>query len=215
MSVRSRPWYAMTIAWNDAQLASRLPEGAEVYADERETFDAFVRARLPQLLRFGWMLTGTQEAGADLVQDALERTLIHWRRVDSRDDPEGYVRRIMVNRNISIWRKRRREYLTAGVRESGRVDRHHDHEIWLAVQQLPARQRAVIVLRYYEDLSEAEIARLLECSTGTVKSQASKALTRLRKSSEIAALHSPDAGPATGRTRLPDTGTNDKKRSAR
>ena len=71
-------------------------------ADERDEFDAFVRARLPDLLRFGQALTGSQHAAADLVQDALERTLLAWSRVESRHEPEGYVRRIMVNRNISI-----------------------------------------------------------------------------------------------------------------
>ena len=85
--------------------------------EDREAFDAFVRARLPDLVRFGRSLTGSTEAGQDLVQDALERTLLAWNRLDSRDDPEGYVRRIMVNRNISIWRKFGREHATdRGVR---------------------------------------------------------------------------------------------------
>jgi DNA-directed RNA polymerase specialized sigma24 family protein len=75
------------------------------------TFDDFVRARLPQLLRFGRALTGDEHRGADLVQDALERALPKWPRIES-DDPEGYVRRIMVNRNISVWRSLRRERLT-------------------------------------------------------------------------------------------------------
>jgi len=83
--------------------------------DERDSFDAFVRARLPDLLRFGRALTGSPEAAADLVQDALERTLVAWSRLESRDEPEGYVRRIMVNRNISVWRKLRREQITADV----------------------------------------------------------------------------------------------------
>ncbi len=153
---------------------------------EREAFDAFVRARLPELLRFGRSLTGSSEAGADLVQDALERTLLAWSRLDSRDEPEGYVRRIMVNRNISIWRKFGRERTTdpqdlvehSGV--AGHHDRHFDDDLWRAIQQLPTKQRAVIALRYYEDQSEAQIARTLGCSVGTVKSQASKALTKLR-----------------------------------
>jgi RNA polymerase sigma-70 factor (sigma-E family) len=155
--------------------------GDDVRDDEREAFDAFVRARLPQLVRFGRALTGSTEAGADLVQDALERTILAWGRLDSRGDPEGYVRRIMVNRNISIWRKFGREYPTEEIADGGNEDRHFDHDLWKALRTLPPRQRAVIALRYYEDQSEADIARILGCSVGTVKSQASKALAKLRK----------------------------------
>ena len=149
--------------------------------EDREAFDAFVRARLPELLRFGRALTGSPEAAADLVQDALERTVLAWPRLRSREEPEGYVRRIMVNRNISIWRKFGREHATADVHDSGREDVHFDGDLWRALQQLPTRQRAVIALRYYEDMSEAEIARTLGCSVGTVKSQASKGLAKLRQ----------------------------------
>jgi RNA polymerase sigma-70 factor (sigma-E family) len=154
--------------------------GERVRDADREAFDAFVRARLPDLLRFGRALTGTPEAAADLVQDALERTLVAWHRLESRDGPEGYVRRVMVNRNISIWRKLHREHVTADVHDPGVEDQRFDHDLWRALGTLPPRQRAVIVLRYYEDLSEAEIARTLGCSVGTVKSQASKALAKLR-----------------------------------
>jgi RNA polymerase sigma-70 factor (sigma-E family) len=157
-----------------------------VRQDEREAFDAFVRARLPELLRFGRALTGSAEAGADLVQDALERTLLAWSRLESRDEPEGYVRRIMVNRNISIWRKFGREHATdpLDLADTGAAahDRPFDQDLWHAIQQLPAKQRAVIALRYYEDLSEAEIARTLGVSVGTIKSQASKAMAKLRAS---------------------------------
>jgi len=148
--------------------------------EDREAFDAFVRARLPDLVRFGRSLTGSTEAGQELVQDALERTLLAWNRLDSRDDPEGYVRRIMVNRNISIWRKFGREHVTDEVFDRGSEDAHFDDDLWQALKSLPTKQRAVIALRYYEDMSEAEIARTLGCSVGTVKSQASKALAKLR-----------------------------------
>ena len=143
-------------------------------------FDAFVRARLPDLLRFGRVLTGSGDAAADLVQDALERTLLAWPRLNERDDPVAYVRRVMVNRNISVWRRLRRETVTDAVPDGGYTDSHRDHEVWRALQSLPTRQRAVLALRYYEDLSEAEIARVLGCSTGTVKSQASKGMAKLR-----------------------------------
>jgi len=148
--------------------------------EDREGFDAFVRARLPDLVRFGRSLTGSTEAGQDLVQDALERTLVAWNRLESRHDPEGYVRRIMVNRNISIWRKFGREHATDELFDGGTEDSHFDDDLWQALRTLPTKQRAVIALRYYEDMSEAEIARTLSCSVGTVKSQASKALAKLR-----------------------------------
>src|SRR3954469_16069795 len=143
--------------------------------EDREAFDAFVRARLPDLVRFGRALSGSTEAGQDLVQDALERTLLAWNRLESRDDPEGYVRRIMVNRNISIWRKFGREHPTDpqdmfDARQASH-DPPFDTDLWRAIQQLPAKQRAVIALRYYEDMSEAEIARTLGVSVGTIKSQ--------------------------------------------
>ncbi len=143
-------------------------------------FDDFARARLPDLLRFGRVLTGSDEAAADLVQDSLERTLLAWPRLHQRDDPVAYVRRVMVNRNISIWRRLRRETVTDEVPDAGYSDQHRDHEVWRALQSLPARQRAVLALRYYEDLSEAEIARVLGCAPGTVKSQASKGMAKLR-----------------------------------
>jgi RNA polymerase sigma-70 factor (sigma-E family) len=160
-----------------------LPVDAGGYAvrqDETAAFDAFVRARMPELRRFGRVLTGCDEAAADLVQDALERTLLHWSRIQTRDNPEGYVRRIMVNRNISLWRRHRREHLTDELPESGHEDRHGDTELWRALQALPPRQRTVIALRYYEDLTESEVAAAMGCSIGTVKSQASKAIHKLR-----------------------------------
>ncbi len=148
---------------------------------DREAFDEFVRARLPQLLRFGHALTGSPHAGADLVQDALERTMLAWSRIDSKDDPEGYVRRIMVNRNVSIWRRYRRERLMDEVPERQLPDRTRDDSLWAAIKQLPTKQRAIIVLRYYEDLTEAQIAATMGCSAGTVKSQASRAMAKLRE----------------------------------
>ncbi len=156
-------------------------------------FDDFARARLPDLLRFGRVLTGSDEAAADLVQDALERTLLAWPRLHQRDDPVAYVRRVMVNRNISIWRRLRRETVTDEVPDAGYDDQHRDHEVWRALQSLPARQRAVLALRYYEDLSEAEIARVLGCAPGTVKSQASKGIAKLRRH-----LAEPSDDPAEG-----------------
>jgi len=144
-------------------------------------FEVFVRARLAELLRFGHVLTGSPHAAADLVQDALERTLLAWPRIQKRDDPEGYVRRTMINRYISIWRRRSRERLVAQIpdRASGSEPPDHSDLMW-ALAQLPPRARAVVVLRFYQDLSERETAAMLGCSIGTVKSQTARALARLR-----------------------------------
>jgi RNA polymerase sigma-70 factor (sigma-E family) len=145
-----------------------------------EVFEAFVRARHHALLRYGTVLTGNADTAADLVQDALERTGLAWSRVQQQGDPEGYVRRVMANRSISTWRKLRRERLVSTPPEGSYEDRPTDRVMWDALANLPRRQRTVLVLRYYEDLSEAEIARVLSIAPGTVKSQASKALASLR-----------------------------------
>jgi len=145
-------------------------------------FDAFVRARLPALLRFAYALTGDPHTAADLVQDALERTGMRWNKVERQGDPEGYVRRAILNGRVSRWRKHRRETLVDCVPE--RITSYEvpsrDEQLWQLLATLPARQRAVIVLRYYEDMSEIQIAATLGCSPGTVKSQSSKALAKLR-----------------------------------
>ena len=149
-------------------------------SETAEVFDAFVRARHHALLLYGTALTGNADAAADLVQDALVRTGVAWSRVRQHDDPEGYVRRVMANRNVSTWRKLRRERLVSSPPETAYEDHPPDRAMWEALGRLPARQRTVLVLRYYEDLSEAEIASVLSIAPGTVKSQASKALARLR-----------------------------------
>lgn len=158
-----------------------IQEGAIVAQDRDDVaFDAFVAARFPHLLRLGRALAGDEQRGADLVQDALERALVRWRRLD---DPEAFVRRAMVNRSISVWRKVRRERPLAPAvdRDPPHVDRPPDHELLAAVRALPPRQRAVIALRYYEDLTEAQTAEVLGCSIGTVKSQANRAMQALRQ----------------------------------
>ena len=146
----------------------------------REVFDTFVRARHTALLRYGTALTGDPHSAADLVQDALERTGLAWSRVQQQGDPEGYVRRVMANRNISTWRRLRRERLTASPPEQAYEDLPTDDVMWKALSLLPKRQRTVLVLRYYEDLSEAQIAAVLGIAPGTVKSQASKGIAALR-----------------------------------
>jgi RNA polymerase sigma-70 factor (sigma-E family) len=160
-----------------------VEKGAPVAAEAAE-FGDYVTHRLPALLRFGHALTGNPHDAADLVQDVLERVGVRWAVVGR--EPGGvdaYVRRAMVNARTSRWRRRRRESLVAQIPDTavtGR-DRLEDEPLWQAIRSLPPRQRAVIVLRYYEDLSEAQIAATLGISAGTVKSQASRAVATLRR----------------------------------
>ena len=190
---------------------NNLP-GVMVDEERHKVFDEFARARMPELLRFGHALTGSPHAAADLVQDALERTMIAWPRVEKQGDPEGYVRRIMVNRNISIWRRHRRETLVLDIPEDGgrRSAAPDDPAIrdlglWERIKALPPRQRTVIVLRYYEDMSEAQIASVMGSSVGTVKSQASRALATLRKDAAQFAVSDAPPSPSPSAPSAPST----------
>jgi RNA polymerase sigma-70 factor (sigma-E family) len=151
-------------------------------ADDDGSFEDFARARLPALLRFAHAVCGDPHTAADLVQDALERTGVHWSRIDRTGDAEAYVRRAIINGRTSRWRKLRRESLVDVVPDRPPYDDRapHDDTVWQLLATLPRRQRAVLVLRYYEDMSEQQIATTLGCAPGTVKSQASKALAKLR-----------------------------------
>jgi RNA polymerase sigma-70 factor (sigma-E family) len=146
------------------------------------SFDEYVRARHPALLRFAHVLCGDAHLAADLVQDALERTGLRWRRLLDQEDPEGYVRRVIVNQYLNRLRRLRREHLVADVPDRA-GDEHStgtDDPIRQLLASLPRRQRAVVVLRFYEDMTEAAIAEVLGCSLGTVKSNSSRALAKLR-----------------------------------
>jgi RNA polymerase sigma-70 factor (sigma-E family) len=144
-------------------------------------FDEFVVARSPALLRTAYLLTRDIQLAEDLLQTALTKAWFAWKRIDG--DPEPYVRRILVNCSVSWWRKRwTHETPTRFVPEpppatGPPVD---VHDLMQALGRLPRRQRAVVVLRYVEDRTEAETAALMGCSIGTVKSQCSKALATLR-----------------------------------
>ncbi len=151
---------------------------------ERVGFEDFVGARGQALQRFGYLLTSDWALAEDLLQTALARTYPRWRRIDS-DNPEAYVRKIMVNTWSSWWRRRwRSEVPTESLPDTAAADQYGDADrrqaVRAALDRLPGRQRAVIVLRYHQDLSEDQVAQLLGISTGTVKSQAAKALARLR-----------------------------------
>lgn len=153
---------------------------------DREGFEAFVAARRDSLLRLGWLLTGDWHAAEDLVQTALVRCYPRWGRIAA-TQPEAYVRRVMVSVQASWWRRRwRGEVPAATVPElpaqtdaTAVVDLQR--LLVAALAELPARQRLAVVLRHYQDLSEAETAALLDCSVGAVKSQTAKGLARLRR----------------------------------
>ncbi|MFD2083151.1 RNA polymerase sigma-70 factor, sigma-E family [Actinopolymorpha cephalotaxi] len=155
-------------------------------AEDEEGFREFVALRWTSLLRTAYLLVGDHGHAEDLVQSALVRTHRRWSGLENRDQPERYVRKVLVNLASSHWRRRLhfRESPVADVPERTVADAtaHSDlrDELWQALRSLPPRMRAVLVLRYFEDLSEAEIAAVLGCSTGTVKSQASRGLARLR-----------------------------------
>lgn len=144
-------------------------------------FTEFVHTRYASLLRTAYLLTGHAQDAEDLVQTTLVKVVPHWRRIA--DNPEGYVRRAMVNENVSRWRRRRwRERTTDTLPEqlAHEPDRAELIAVRDALRTLAPRQRAVLVLRYYEGLTEAEIAATLGIATGTVKSQARDGLARLR-----------------------------------
>ncbi|MGN6090634.1 MAG: SigE family RNA polymerase sigma factor [Actinomycetales bacterium] len=157
--------------------------------DVSEDFEAFVVACSPALLRLAYSLTHDHGVAEDLLQVALVKVWGAWRRIAG--DPLPYARQVLVNSYVSAWRRRWRHELPAGeglqsAADKAAVfpsddDRVGDREqVWHALGQLPRRQRTVLMLRYLEDLSEQETAQLLGISVGTVKSQASKALARLR-----------------------------------
>ena len=148
----------------------------------------FVAARQDALLRSAWMLTGDWHQAEDLLQSSLARVLPRWERLQRDGSPEAYLRRTLVNLYATWWRRRwRGESPTDAAAMPERpvqADPYGDVDLRDALARLlpslPRRQRAVLVLRYYEDLSEQETAEVLGCSVGTVKSQASRALARLR-----------------------------------
>lgn len=168
--------------------------------DDVVTYKAFVENRAQALLRYGFVLTGNADDAADLLQEGLVRLRGAWERVANKDDPEGYVRKIMARQHISMWRRRRREHLVGSVPERYHDDRgleraERDPRLWEALTALPRRQRAVLVLRYYEDLSDEEIARTLGISRGTVRSQAARALGKLRAEWRPAAASTAGGAP--------------------
>jgi RNA polymerase sigma-70 factor (sigma-E family) len=146
----------------------------------------FVRLSWPRLVATAYLLCGDRHEAEDLVQTTLVKVVRAWSRIERRDEPYAYARAVLVNTAAGRWRRRRRHAeLTAGERPPDPVSDPaagvvlHD-AVWRALATLPPRTRAVLVLRYFEDYSEAQIAATLGCSTGAVKSQASRGIARLR-----------------------------------
>ncbi|GAA3837635.1 SigE family RNA polymerase sigma factor [Sphaerisporangium flaviroseum] len=164
-------------------------------AEERR-FREFVSARSPALMRLGYLLTGgDQHAAEDLLQTVLAKAAVRWSRID---EPEAYVRRAMYRQQVSWWRlaSSRRETVVAEAPDAPGRDDTHTADLKLvlhhALARLTSRQRAVLVLRYFEDLPEAEVAQIMGCSVGTVRSTAHRSLARLRTlSPELSDLRSP------------------------
>jgi RNA polymerase sigma-70 factor (sigma-E family) len=149
-----------------------------------EGFAEFIAACGSSLSRTAYLLTGDHYRAEELLQSALVRTAPHWHRVVRGGNPEGYVRRAMINEQVSWWRRRQRtidrppERVPVADESAEAADRM---TMAAALAQLPARQRAVVVLRYYHDYSVDEVAEALGCSPGTVKSQAHHGVKRLRE----------------------------------
>ncbi|MBB5115587.1 RNA polymerase sigma-70 factor (sigma-E family) [Micromonospora echinospora] len=153
--------------------------------DERAVLAEFVASRAPALIRVAYLLTGDRSSAEDLFQSALSKIIPKWRTI-RHADPEGYLRAVMYREQVSWWRRfRRRRESPVGGHEPVVADPAGGTDLRLALRaalwQLPPAQRTVVVLRYYEDLPEAQVAELLGCSVGTVRSRTHRAVTRLRQ----------------------------------
>ena len=189
-------------------------------------FHDFVVARWNALLRTAYLLTGDHDRAEDLVQGALVRVHRHWAKVLADEDgsaerrPEAYVRKTMVNLNTDWWRKLGSRERPGGILPGGdrpsSADAYADMELredlWAELRALPAKMRATLVLRYFEDLDETETAAILGCSVGTVKSQCSRGLARLQKA--MAASPSPSSATPSPHIPLQPASPRNQVRSA-
>lgn len=151
-----------------------------------DDFDAWADARVPALLRFAYLVTGSRAEAEDAVQAALERALPRWGRIARADDPDAYVRRMVVNAHVSLWRRTgRRESPVPVVALTEAADPAEQVAARDAVRRvcdtLPRKQRAAVVLRFYEDRDYADIAAVLGCSEATARSHVHRALEALRR----------------------------------
>ncbi|MEU6349194.1 SigE family RNA polymerase sigma factor [Streptomyces sp. NPDC047072] len=163
--------------------------------DDLKDFETYAAVRWPRLLRVAYLLTnGDHHEAEDLVQATLAKVYLRWHHIRTLDAPDQYVRRALINNNASRHRKRRVVQLLTphlpeqrGPSDGGGGPESYDTRsaLFAALADLPPRQRAIVVLRYWECLSEQETSRILGCSVGTVKSQASRALKKLRSSAVL------------------------------
>src|SRR5215469_7816954 len=159
---------------------------------DRVAFGDYVRSRGGALLRAAQALTGNRADAEDLVQSTLVKTYLSWDSIADQAALDTYVRRVMVNTHISGWRRRRvDEYPTDQVPDAVAADETGDkdlHEVvQRAVDRLPRRMRAAVMLRFYDDMSEPEVAAVLGVSVGTVKSTVARAVAKLREDTELGA----------------------------
>lgn len=173
------------------QTGTAAATGGRRGGEERGSdFSSFVAARWTSLVRTAYLLTGDFHEAEDLVQSTLAKVYPHWSRLRP-ETADAYVRRALVNNNRSRYRRRRVAHLLMPfvpdrpAAESERGDLAERDLLVSLLARLPERQRAVVVLRYWEDLPAEEVAELLGCSVGTVKSQASRALAKLREHPEL------------------------------
>jgi RNA polymerase sigma-70 factor (sigma-E family) len=164
--------------------------GGSRAADDDAAFREYVLARGTALLRMAIMLTGNRADAEDLVQAALAKTYLAWGRINDRAALDAYVRRAMVNTHISWWRRRKlEEFPTDELPDQAVTDHAHESDmaevVRRALDRLPQRMRTAVMLRYFEDMTEPEIAEALGISLGTVKSTVSRAVARLRIDSEL------------------------------
>lgn len=153
---------------------------------DRADYTAFVAARHAALFRTAYLITGDYHLAEDLLQAALSKAFLSWSKVSAARSPEAYVRRIIANQSVSWLRRRSSGELPTAELEHATTAGHErrvveSDETWRALATLPRQQRAVLVLRYYEDMSEAEIADALRISPGTVKAHASRGLRSLAR----------------------------------
>jgi RNA polymerase sigma-70 factor (sigma-E family) len=191
----SRRLARATVGWSTVLLGGvepvvsdpldELAADPDVISGGGEDFSAFVMSRWPGLVRLAFGLTGDRWAAEDIAQATLARAFVAWRRVRRADDPDAYLRRILVNTSNRRFRRRRVAEQPGDPPETaieGPADLVGERAALLAaLRQLPPRQRAVVVLRYWEDLTDTQIGATLGCSPGTVRSQLSRALAKLRE----------------------------------
>jgi RNA polymerase sigma-70 factor (sigma-E family) len=168
---------------------TRLPSSRSADISDPE-FRDYVRTRSRALVRTAYLLTGNLADAEDLVQSALTKTYVAWDRIEDRGALDGYVRRAIINTHISWWRRRRiQEFPTDELPDQAIADHATSSDLQetlrRAVDRLPQRMRAAVMLRYYDDMTEAEVAEVLGVSVGTVKSTVARAVAKLRIDADL------------------------------